>query len=190
MEAWDVVILVFVCLAMDFAALQNVFLTYYASFLKNASFWLDLDENSIHRGLVIGGAYLVFLLVFGFLWKGTQRRKNRLEKELVTQIDEMIFLLAKYQHVHTDTQSLGGNPHIALMRSIFTEGNCDYIRSSKLILDNMHKVEQLLSQKVISEEREKKFKSDLRIFKVMQVFEMIFRVMVAIPTLWIALLFA
>ena len=80
----------------------------------------------------------------------------------------MIFLLAKYQHQHIDVQALGGNPHIALMRSIFAEGNCDYIKSSKMILENIRKVEQLLSQRVISEQREKAFQRDLRKFAMVK----------------------
>lgn len=102
----------------------------------------------------------------------------------------MIFLLAKYQYVHTDTKSLGGSPHIALMRSIFTEGNYDYIKSSKVILDNMHKVEQLLSQKVISEEREKAFQKDLRSFRMFRGMEKGIRVIVGIGTVGIGLLFS
>lgn len=117
------------------------------------------------------------------LWRRAKRTKRSLEKSLVTQIDEMIFLLAKYQYGHTDVQSLGGNPHIALMRSIFTDGKCDYINSSKVILDNMHKVEQLLSQKVISEEREKAFEADLAKFGRMKVLEVMLRIIVGIGTL-------
>ena len=54
------------------------------------------------------------------------------------------------------------------MRSIFAEGNCDYIKSSKMILENIRKVEQLLSQRVISEEREKAFHRDLRKFAMVK----------------------
>ncbi len=100
--------------------------------------------------------------------KWSKRAKSLLQKSLVTQIDEMIFLLAKYQHQHIDLQALGGNPHIALMRSIFAEGNCDYIKSSKMILENIRKVEQLLSQRVISEEREMAFQHDLRKFAMVK----------------------
>lgn len=62
----------------------------------------------------------------------------------------MLYLLAKSQYFkHLDKRALGGDPHLALMKSIFTKGNFDYLQSSDLILANVHKVEQLLGEKIV-----------------------------------------
>lgn len=175
---------------MDIAMIQAQFLSWYALYLEKASFWLSYEVEIVHWITVIGIGYLIFLLIVFPLWRWAKKKKNWLEKSLVSQIDEMIFLLAKYQYVHTDVKRFGGSPHIALMRSIFKDGNYDYIKSSEVILENMHKVEQLLSQKVISEEREEGFLKDLKKFRRMKLGELIMRVIVGIGTLGVGLLFA
>ena len=58
-----------------------------------------------------------------------------------------------------------------------------------MILENIRKVEQLLSQRVISEEREKAFQRDLRKFAMVKWLEMFLRIIVGIGTLGIGLIF-
>ena len=174
---------------MELSQVISQITLWYTHLLEKISFWTGYETAIIHWSLIIGWGYLIFLFVFLPLRKWSKRAKSWLQKSLVTQIDEMIFLLAKYQHQHIDLQALGGNPHIALMRSIFAEGNCDYIKSSKMILENIRKVEQLLSQRVISEEREMAFQHDLRKFAMVKWLEMFLRVIVGIGTLGIGLIF-
>ena len=167
---------------MELSQVISQITLWYTHLLEKISFWTGYETAIIHWSLII-------VFVFLPLRKWSKRAKSWLQKSLVTQIDEMIFLLAKYQHQHIDLQALGGNPHIALMRSIFAEGNCDYIKSSKMILENIRKVEQLLSQRVISEEREKAFQRDLRKFSLVKWLEMFLRIIVGIGTLGIGLIF-
>lgn len=58
-----------------------------------------------------------------------------------------------------------------------------------MILENIRKVEQLLAQKVISEDREKKFHSDLSKFATIKTLELILRICIGTGTLGIALIF-
>lgn len=105
-------------------------------------------------------------------------------------VDEMIYLLARAQHLkHIDLKALGGNPNIALMKSIFTKGNYDYIQSSFLILDNMHKVESLLGEKVVPTEKEMIFLKMLKKYRTISFFEAILRGIVVFSTLGVYLLF-
>ncbi len=98
----------------------------------------------------------------------------------------MIYLLAKAQHLkQLDLKALGGNPHIALMKSIFTKGNCDYIQSAFLILDNMHKVETLLGEKVVPQEKEANFLKGIKRFRRISFFEAFFKMLLIIGTLGI-----
>lgn len=174
---------------MDFEQLVSQISLWYSTFLEKASFWTGYETAVLSLAMMIIGGYFAFLIVFLPLRKWAKKAKLWLQKSLVTQIDEMIFLLAKYQHQHINIQALGGNPHIALMRSIFAHGNCDYIKSSKLILENIRKVEQLLSQRVISEEREKAFHRDLSKFAMVKFLESVLKIIVGIGTLGIALVF-
>lgn len=105
-------------------------------------------------------------------------------------VDEMIYLLAKAQHLkHIDLKALGGNPNIALMKSIFTKGNYDYIQSSFLILDNIHKVESLLGEKTIPTEKEALFLKTLKKYRTISFFEALLKGIATISTLGIYLLF-
>jgi hypothetical protein len=102
----------------------------------------------------------------------------------------MIYLLAKAQHeMDIDIRKLWWNPNIALMKSIFTKGECDYIKSTFVILDNIHKVESLLWKKVIAVEKESLLIKDSQKYNALKYMEKIFLRIVSVPTLWIYYLF-
>lgn len=99
-----------------------------------------------------------------------------MQKKLIDTIDEMIYLLARAQEVKDlDIKALGGNPNIALMQSIFTKGKADYIQSSFLIIDNIHKVEALLREKIVTREQEAAFVKTLKKYKRIYIWEKFFR---------------
>lgn len=98
----------------------------------------------------------------------------------------MIYLLAKAQHhKQLDLKALGGNPNIALMKSIFTKGKCDYIQSAFVILDNMHKVETLLATKVVPLEKESAFLKGIKSYKRTSFFEAFLKGIAVLATLGI-----
>lgn len=150
-------------------------------------------------GLSEWSAHLIFWLIIGYLLifflviplqRMLKKRKVRLHQLLVEQVDEMIYLLASAQHdKQLDLKALGGNPNIALMKSIFTKGNYDYIQSAFLILDNMHKVETLLRSKVVPIEKESLFLKGVKRYKRMSFWEAFLRGIAVIATLGIYLLF-
>ena len=103
----------------------------------------------------------------------------------------MIFLIAKAQHFAAiDKKALGWDPHLALMRSIFTKGNCDYIRSSELIIENIHKVQQILGQESVAPTLEQDFQRGIKNYRLLVVLELVLRGVIAIPTLGLYLLFS
>lgn len=154
--------------------------------LENGSFWFGLPQETLQWTLILGGGYLLFLLIVTPLHRWSKKKKSDLEKTIVMQIDEMIYLLAKHQYLsHIDMRSLGGNPHLALMTAIFTEGNCDYIQSGERILASMHKVESLLGKQVIASEVESDFLQKLRRFRLLKIVERILKILLAIATLGI-----
>lgn len=136
---------------------------------------------------------VVYLLIFFLvipLQRMLKKKKIRLQQSLVEEVDEMIYLLAKTQHHKgIDLTALGGNPNIALMKSIFTKGKCDYIESAFLILDNMHKVETLLGEKVLPLEKESAFLKGIKHYKRISFFEAFFRGIATIATLGVYMLF-
>ena len=72
---------------------------------------------------------------------------------------------------------------------IFTKGNSDYIQSSFLILDNVHKVESLLWNKVIPAEKEAIFLKMIKKYHRISFFEAFFRSLAVIATFGVYLLF-
>ena len=119
-------------------------------------------------------------------------RKARLKKEqeIVKDVDEMIYLLAKAQHeMNIDIRKLWWNPNIALMKSIFTKWECDYVKSTSLILDNIHKVETLLWSKIISEVKENSLIKDSQKHLALKASERTFLMLASIPTFGIYYLF-
>jgi hypothetical protein len=94
----------------------------------------------------------------------------------------MIYLLAKAQHeMNIDIRKLWWNPNIALMKSIFTKWNCDYIKSTYLILDNIHKVETLLWDKIISIDKESLLLKDAKKYNSLKSTENVF-FRIAVPS--------
>jgi hypothetical protein len=100
------------------------------------------------RSNVILWAFIGYLIIFFIIipiHKKLKKTRLKKEQEIVKDVDEMIYLLAKAQHeMNIDVRKLWWNPNIALMKSIFTKWECDYVKSTYLILDNIHKVEMLL----------------------------------------------
>lgn len=135
--------------------------------------------------------YIVLFAVLVPLHKRLKKQQLRLQKSIVTQIDEMLYLLAKYQHLqHENLQSLGGNPHLALMKTIFTQGAYDYLKSSGLILENVRKVEQLLWAKVVSSQQESQLFATIKQHNRFKFWQQLLKVIIAIPTAGLYLLFA
>jgi hypothetical protein len=103
------------------------------------------------RSNVILWAFIGYLIIFFIIipiHKKLKKTRLKKEQEIVKDVDEMIYLLAKAQHeMNIDVRKLWWNPNIALMKSIFTKWECDYVKSTYLILDNIHKVEMLLWKK-------------------------------------------
>lgn len=159
--------------------------------IQQGEFFTGWTEQQLTWTLIVVGAYLLLFLIFMPLHRFLKRKKIRLQQELVAQVDEMLFLTAKAQHLaNIDKKALGGDPHLALMRSIFTKGNCDYIQSATLILENINKVQQLLGQQVIAPETEASFLKGIKNYRLLSFFEGVLKVMLAIPTLGLYLLFA
>jgi len=141
----------------------------------------ELRSNIILWAIII---YLIIFLVIVPIHRKLKKKRLAKEQEIVKDVDEMIYLLAKAQHdMNIDIRKLWWNPNIALMKSIFTKWECDYIKSTFLILDNIHKVESLLGNKIISEEKESQLLKDSQKYNALKASENIFFWIIAIPTL-------
>ena len=160
--------------------------------------WL-ISQFQFFTGFSQVRATLVFRLIVGYIVVFViiiplhcmyKKKKFWLQKSLVIAVDEMIYLLARTQHLkQLDLKALEWNPNIALMKSIFTKGNSDYIQSSFLILDNVHKVESLLWNKVIPAEKEAIFLKMIKKYHRISFFEAFFRSLAVIATFGVYLLF-
>lgn len=129
---------------------------------------------------------LVLTLLLIPLHKWLKRKKIWLQKWITTLVDEMIYLSALAQSQSTiSLKTLGGNPHISLMQTIWTKGKGDYIKSDFLILDTLHKVEQILGQKIISPEQEALLLQQTKRFRILRFCELLVKVVISIPTLWL-----
>lgn len=128
---------------------------------------------------------IVFLLgLFIPLHRKAKKRRLEAEQESIDLIDKMIYLLAKEQYaLQLDQTEIGGNPSIALMKSIFEQGQCDYLKSTQLILENIKKVEQLLQKEVITAEELQHFTKTFKSYQKAQKREKIWKGMATICSL-------
>ncbi len=141
------------------------------------------------RSNVILWAFIGYLIIFFIIipiHKKLKKTRLKKEQEIVKDVDEMIYLLAKAQHeMNIDVRKLWWNPNIALMKSIFTKWEYDYVKSTYLILDNIHKVEMLLWKKIIPAEKENTLVKQSQKHKALKATENVFLIIAAIPTLGI-----
>ena len=143
--------------------------------------------NIILRGAIV---YLIIFCIIIPIHKRFKKARIKKEKEIVKDVDEMIYLLAKAQHeMNIDIRKLWWNPNIALMKSIFTKWGCDYVKSTYLILDNIHKVETLLWNKIIPTDKENLLIKDSQKHVALKASESTFLMIASIPTLGIYYLF-
>lgn len=78
------------------------------------------------------------------------KKLDTAKQELVKQIDEIIYLLAKYQYEsHISKRELGGDPHMAMMKEMFKSGHFEYLDNIAIIKENVGKVELLLQKQVV-----------------------------------------
>jgi len=169
---------------MNFSQIRKTIVEGYTWLMTQISelFWIWIITTNIIFWLVI--IYLILFLIIIPMHKKLKKQRLKKEQEIVQDVDEMIYLLAKAQHtMWIDVRKLWGNPNIALMKSIFTQWHCDYIQSSYLILDNIHKVETLLWNKIISLDKESLLLKDAQKYRRIRRFEKIFLWIATIPTL-------
>ena len=167
---------------MDFQKILSSISDGYTWFITefSALFWVsNLVGWILFRVIVF---YLIIFLVIIPIHKKLKKQRLIKEQEIVQDVDEMIYLLAKAQHTKwIDVRKLWGNPNIALMKSIFTKWNCDYIKSTYLILDNIHKVETLLWDKIISIDKESILLKDAKKYNSLKSTENVF-FRIAVPS--------
>ena len=176
---------------MDFTTIWGSITTTFTNVINRIASFLGVSHTIsliIFWGAVI---YLIVFLIFIPLHKLLKKQRIKTEYNIVRTTDEMIYLLARAQHLkNVDLKALWWNPNMALMKSIFSKGWCDYISSNFLILDNMHKVESLIGSKVIPTTKESQLIIATKKYKRLKFWENLFKILAAIPTLGIYLLFA
>ena len=157
---------------------------WYVMIINNMQYFLgtsELRSNIIFWAIIV---YLIIFLIIIPIHRNLRKKRLIKEQEIVKDVDEMIYLLAKAQHeMNIDIRKLWWNPNIALMKSIFTKWECDYIKSTFLILDNIHKVESLLGNKIITQDKENQLLKDSQKYNALKATEKIFFRIAAIPTL-------
>ena len=109
------------------------------------------------RSRIIFVILCIEVLVFALgmpLHRKVLTKLNTAKQELVKNIDEIIYLLAKYQYAsRISKRDLGGDPHMAMMTEMFKSGHFEYLDNISLIQENVGKVELLLQKQVVTDEQ-------------------------------------
>lgn len=115
---------------------------------------LGVSETSANwRGLGIL-FYCVILPLLIFIHRKICKKYEELQKDLVNEIDEIMYLLAKYQYQsHLSKQTLWGDPHFMMMREMFKTGHFQYLDNIKIIKENTKKVELIFRNQIVSDEK-------------------------------------
>ena len=126
---------------------RNRSITKVAFLFGISSFW----------AIVIVVAVLLLILTFIFFipcHRALCKKIHTAKQELVQQIDEMIYLLAKAQYESAiSRQALGGDPHMAMMGEMFRSWHFEYLDNISVIRTNIEKVELLLRKQIVSYEQ-------------------------------------
>lgn len=115
-------------------------------------------------------AIIILILIINFiiiipLHRLSLRNANKTKKQLVESVDEIIYLLAKSQYKLSQEQSLKYDPCFALMKTMFDSWHFEYLNNIEAIKENVKKVEVLLHQTVITDEKWEKLNKLKRTLK-------------------------
>ena len=117
-----------------------------------------LHTNQLRTKIIWIVIFVCFfsLLVILPLHRLSLRKQKQARQNLVTSVDEVIYLLSKAQYSLSETHPLQYDPCFALMKTMFGSWHFEYLDNLDTIKENVKKVEVLLKQRVISDEQWKK----------------------------------
>lgn len=142
---------------------------------------------------IILGVILLYIIVFSVIFPLHRKILKKLhlaKQELVKNIDEIIYLLAKDQYAsHISKRELWGDPHMAMMKEMFKSWHFEYLDNIEIIKTNVGKVELLLQKQVVSNEQRNKVDIIQKEMKKLIFWKNILGWICTIPTLGVYKLF-
>ena len=137
----------------NITALFNQFWTIYIDWIE---FFFHTNQLRTKIIWIVILVWFFSFLVILPLHRLSLRKQKQARQNLVTSVDEVIYLLSKAQYSLSETQPLQYDPCFALMKTMFGSWHFEYLDNLDTIKENVKKVEVLLKQRVISDEQWKK----------------------------------
>ena len=110
--------------------------------------------------------WVISFLVFLPLHRLSLKNILKAKKNLVDSVDKVIYLLSKAQYKLAEKEAMQFDPCFALMKTMFGSGHFEYIDNLDTIKENVKKVENLLKQKVISDDEWNKIDKQKKSLKI------------------------
>ena len=135
-------------------------------------------------------AEILIFILFLPLHRWILRKINKSKQDLVKEVDEVIYLLAKSQYEsHISKQQLGGDPHFAMMKEMFKSGSFEYLDNVDAIKNLVGKIQQLINVQIVTDEQRTRVAKIQKKMKIQRVLSKIFGIPICVFTLGIYKLF-
>lgn len=136
--------------------MKDTFSNIWTSYRDRISFLFGSNELRTNIRSIAIIVWLISFLIILPLHRLSLRKTEKSKKNLIESVDELIYLLSKAQYKLSEEQTLKYDPCFALMKTMFDSWHFEYLNNLDTIKENVKKVEALLHQSVISEEKWKK----------------------------------
>ncbi|GHW02918.1 hypothetical protein AGMMS50249_7040 [candidate division SR1 bacterium] len=154
-----------------------VFFTDWSEFAALLAFWIIVAEILI---------FIIFIPLHRLILRKIQSSKA----DLVKEIDEVIFLLAKAQiDSKISKDQLGGDPHFAMMNEMFATEHFEYLNNIDRIKSFVTKIQVILGTTIATDDQRKRVSKIQRKMKILIFFSRFIGILDCIFTLGIYRLF-
>lgn len=117
-------------------------------------FWADWNMGIFVWILIL--CYFFLFLILIPIHRKICKTFNQYQQQLVKSVDEIIYLIAKFQKdANISKKALWWDPHFAMMKEIFKNGNFQYLGNIDVIKETTKKVEMIFQRQITSDEQRK-----------------------------------
>lgn len=169
---------------------MQILLDFYNQVLNTLSFFTGLDSQTSFIVFRIIIAEIVVFLVIIPLHRLILRRISSTKQNLVQQMDEVIYLLAKAQYSsNISEQDLWWDPHFAMMKEMFQSAKFEYLDNVPRLKDFSNKVQLLLNTTIATDQQRTTISKLQKKMKILIFFSRLVWILICIFTLWLYRLF-
>ena len=145
--------------------MKNIFNSIWNTYYSRIDVLFNINELRTKILAIIIAIIVLSFILFCPLHRLSHNKSISTKKKLVESVDEIIYLLSKAQYKLSEEQTLKYDPCFALMKTMFDSWHFEYLNNLDTIKENVKKVELLLHQTVISDNKRTKLNKQKKALK-------------------------